>query len=437
MTGVCVTGVPVTGDRLIGWRAFQLGLFLLPSSALLAGLCLLITCISGSRHRVAAIWRDPWTRPLLVAAALMIVGCFGAEDAALAWAGLANWLPLFWAFWAFRCFLDRPERRQRAATLLLAGTVPVLVTGFGQMHWGWSGPWQLLGGGIIWFMEAGGKPDGRLSGLFDYANVAGAWLGVVWPFALAAVLRSERPRRDRVLALLFSAATVAAVLMTRSRNAMAALVLALPVVIGPGRWIWLLPVLLVLALPLLLAVLPGVPAALQQWCQARLPEVVQQRLLERQTTNSLTRLAQWSFALDLIAARPWLGWGASAFSVLYSLHAQRNWHGHSHNLPLELAVNHGLPAAVLVVGTVLVLLIVSLRRGLLQRHPVDRAWWAASLVLVGMHTTDLPFFDSRLNILGWVLLAGLSAAVEQAAFNPPTQGLGRGVPSVSPGPGDL
>ncbi|MGB1416716.1 MAG: O-antigen ligase family protein [Synechococcus sp.] len=414
----------MTVERPLGWRAFQLGLFLLPSSALLAGLCLLVTCITGSRGRAVAIWRDPWVRPLLLAGLLMIAGCFAARDPGLAWAGLANWLPLFWAFWAFRCFLDRPERRQRAATLLLVGTVPVLVTGFGQMHLGWSGPWQWLGGGVIWFMEAGGKPDGRLSGLFDYANVAGAWLGVIWPFALAGVMRSDMPRRTRVLALLFSAATVAAVLLTRSRNAMAALALALPVVIGPGRWIWLLPLVLVLALPLLLAVLPGVPTSLQQWCLARFPEVVQQRLLERQTTSSLTRVAQWSFAIELIAERPWLGWGAAAFSVLYSIHAQRNWHGHSHNLPLELAVHHGLPAAVLVVGTVLVLLIVALRRGLLQRHPVDRAWWAATLVLVGMHGTDLPFFDSRLNILGWVLLAGLCAAIEQKA--PPPPALDRG-----------
>ena len=105
--------------------------------------------------------------------------------------------------------------------------------------------------------------------------------------------------------------------------------------------------------------------------------------------------------------RPWFGWGAAAFSVLYPIHAQRKWHGHSHNLPIELGVSHGWPVAVLVVGLVLVLLVIALRRGMLKRGPMDRAWWAASFVLVGMHATDLPFFDSRLNLLGWILLAGL------------------------------
>ena len=57
----------------------------------------------------------------------------------------------------------------------------------------------------------------------------------------------------------------------------------------------------------------------------------------------------------------------------------------------------------------LLLLVVALRRGILQKAPMERAWWTATLVLVAMHATDLPLFDSRLNILGWTLLAGLAA----------------------------
>ena len=176
-----------------GWLAFQFGLFLLPSSALLAGVCLFVTCVAGSRNRAEVPLNDPWMRPLLLAAVLMLIGAILADDAGLAWAGLANWIPFFWGFWAFRPFLLTASRRQRAARCLLAGTVPVLITGFGQMQLGWTGPWQLFGGGIIWFLAPGGQPEGRLSGLFDYANIAGAWLAVVWSFALAAVLARRDP----------------------------------------------------------------------------------------------------------------------------------------------------------------------------------------------------------------------------------------------------
>jgi O-antigen ligase len=125
-----------------------------------------------------------------------------------------------------------------------------------------------------------------------------------------------------------------------------------------------------------------------------------------------------------VAARPWLGWGAAAFSVLYPIYAAKRWHGHSHNLPLELAISHGIPVTVLIVGTVSLLLVVALKRGILKQDPVERAWWAAALVMVVMHATDLPLFDSRMNFLGWVLLAGL------ANFNQPRK-LDRDVLAVS------
>ena len=88
--------------RFFGGRMFRLGLFLLPSSALLAAVFLFMACLSGSRRRERPVWQDRWMQPFLVAALLMLAGALGAETGSLAWAGLANWLPFFWAFWAFQ-----------------------------------------------------------------------------------------------------------------------------------------------------------------------------------------------------------------------------------------------------------------------------------------------------------------------------------------------
>ena len=105
-------------DRRIGGRAFRLGLLFLPSSALLAAIGLFIACISGSRGRVQPLWRDRWCQPLLLAGVLMLIGACLAENAGLAWAGLANWLPFIWAFWAFQPHLEGSSQRRQAVWML-------------------------------------------------------------------------------------------------------------------------------------------------------------------------------------------------------------------------------------------------------------------------------------------------------------------------------
>ncbi len=382
---------------------------LLASSAFLAGLALLLALILGSRGRRPPL-ADRASGVLLAAAGLMVLGCFGAASSGLAWLGLANWLPFFWGFWGFQPYLSTPAARRRVALALVAGTLPVILTGLGQLWWGWSGPFQLLGGLIIWHIKAGGNPSGRLAGLFDYANIAGAWLALAWPLTLAALLEAGLGRGRRGVLLVIAASLVAAVFLTDSRNAWGALLLAVPLVAGPASWVWLLPLLLLLVAVIGLATLPWVPAALQERARVLVPHAIWARLIDLDYGNqrplAITRLAQWQVALGLIAERPWLGWGAAAFSVIYPLRTG-HWHGHPHNLPIDLAVSHGVPAAVLVVGLVLWLLIRAARLGMAGGSLFDRAWWAAALVLVALHATDIPFYDSRINVAGWVLLAGL------------------------------
>ncbi len=68
-----------------------------------------------------------------------------------------------------------------------------------------------------------------------------------------------------------------------------------------------------------------------------------------------------------------------------------------------------LPVAVLLVGLVLALQIHAARQGMASGALFERAWWAAFLVLMALHATDIPLYDSRINIAGWVLLCGLRA----------------------------
>jgi len=409
----------------LGWRCFQLGVFVLPASALIAAVLLFVALVQGTRGRGGwrGWWADPANRVLALAGVLMLLGAllvrgFEGYGGWLAWVGLGNWLPFFWGFWGFQPYLATPAARRRVGLWLAAGTVPVVVTGLGQLYLGWSGPWQILGGLVIWHLKEGGKPEGRLSGLFDYANITAAWLSLSWPFLLAALLAQARRWRQQLpgaaasllVVLLLAVAQAAALYLTDSRNAWGALLLALPIVGGPASWLWLLPLLLLALLPVLLASLPGVPALLQDPARNLVPQSIWGRLndLNHHSERKLAslRLSQWTVAAGLIAEHPWLGWGAAAFSVIYPLRTG-TWHGHPHNLAIDLAVSHGIPAAVLLVGFVLGLLIRAAKRGMPAGPVFDRAWWAAVLVLVLLHASDIPMYDSRVNIAGWILLAGL------------------------------
>jgi len=64
----------------------------------------------------------------------------------------------------------------------------------------------------------------------------------------------------------------------------------------------------------------------------------------------------------------------------------------------------------LVVGVVAWLLLRSARLGMATGPVFERAWWAAVLILVLLHASDLPLYDGRINVAGWLLLAGLRAA---------------------------
>ena len=103
---------------------------------------------------------------------------------------------------------------------------------------------------------------------------------LAWPLTLAALLEGGLSWRRRGVVLVIAAGLVAAVFLTDSRNAWGALMLAVPVVAGPGSWLWLLPALLVVLAVIGLSTLPWVPAAPQELARQVVPEAIWGRLID-------------------------------------------------------------------------------------------------------------------------------------------------------------
>ncbi|MEM8810961.1 MAG: O-antigen ligase family protein, partial [Cyanobacteria bacterium P01_G01_bin.38] len=134
------------------------------------------------------------------------------------------------------------------------------------------------------------------------------------------------------------------------------------------------------------------------------------------------RLGVWQIALSLIQHRPWLGWGLGGFSALYVPMSVPPYEHifHAHNLWLYLASEVGLP--LMVVFNIVI--------GRIYIHGVKTAWLGnlpksqKSILLtyllafggcLAFGLFDVTLFDARINMLSWLLLAGISLLAQNSS----------------------
>ena len=117
----------------------------------------------------------------------------------------------------------------------------------------------------------------------------------------------------------------------------------------------------------------------------------------------------------MISKRPFLGWGPSSFPILYE-YENNLIKNHSHNLYLSLAFNYGIPVAILLTGFFIFLI----RRAFLKYSEkikikkfkkkfllFDKAWIISIFILVISQLFDIQYFEGRISLAMWILLAGL------------------------------
>ncbi len=101
-----------------------------------------------------------------------------------------------------------------------------------------------------------------------------------------------------------------------------------------------------------------------------------------------SRLVLWRNVLQLIAERPWAGWGwgeldYAHFTTLYPGERFCAILDNAHNLPLHLAVELGVPAALLICGAALWLIVRA--RPWRETRPTAQLAWTV-LVFIGAHS---------------------------------------------------
>ncbi|MBW4493268.1 MAG: O-antigen ligase family protein [Oscillatoria princeps RMCB-10] len=459
----------------VAWSCAGLSLLLLPLSPLLGSSGLGLAMLLIWRQKFGVIVRRPLNWGFAALTGWLAITAGLAADQRSALLGLFNFLPFFAFFAALSTLIQTPAQLRRIAWILLAGSVPVAIVGFGQMFWGWSGPVRVLWALVDWPLEPAGTPPGRMASVFAHANVLanyqvivfslglGLWVDAVQELRHLASERRQKVRDEndpRIVRVVETEATEYEKQVWRRLGFLSLAVLgnAAALILTNSRSAWAIAGLASLAFALYLAWLPLVaavagaaggvflaafgPVPVRDWLRGIVPAYFWARLTDQMYPNRpvpTLRVTQWKFAWEMVLLRPWTGWGLRNFSPLYKQHfaplyqgQALSWPTHPHNLFVMLACETGIPGMLLfcsLVGWAVARGVLLLRdwpavcsaEGAGPVSNPDKLIFFSYLVAFAgctlFHLFDVTLFDSRVNILGWLLLSGIFGVVCQKGGN--------------------
>ena len=396
---------------------FKIGIFLLVSAPAISSIFLLLSSFGGVFLKRKEILKDKYNYFLFFITLLLLLissyqTFFGEIPyegwvPSLSWIGLLNWIPLFFCFIGFQPFLNSRDSRRKISLIFLIGTVPLIISGILQYFFKVHGPFETLNGLVIWYSRPLESDEG-LTGLFNNRNYAGSWLSIVFPFAIAYVLEKETLIK-RTFSLIPLIIIVITMTLTFSRSAWLNALLSFLLVIGKSSIFFLIIVSIFLVL-------------LSLSCFQGLNDLNFSFLLDNTTYSKFcSKFSEYGFsnshrliifenAINLIKSKPLIGYGASSFAALYFLNTGRTT-SHSHNILMDLALNYGLVVSVLIGSFVIKLIFDSFNKIYQIKkeklHFFDKAWWTAGLIMMISHLYDNTYYDLRISISCWVILAGL------------------------------
>jgi len=400
----------------------------LPPSATLLNQCVAVAVWGGWLMMVAPTARlRPVAVPLaaagLVAAAALGSMLFGALPASLAWsaAGLLLAAALLLVAGA------DAARRSDGTAVATAFFVGLLVAGLASTGVAVVQVFAPQAADGTW-IAASGLP-GRAVGNLRQPNHLCTLL--LWAVVAAAALRELRAWPVALLAAL-CAALVFAVELSASRTGAVGLGLlvlwgALDRRLSPGtRWC-------LVATPLFYGLAYAAMAGYGAWSNTALgaeARLDSGGLGEAGSPNS--RLNIWRNAWALVMAQPWTGVGFGEFNLAWSLTAfpgrPTAFFDHTHNLPLQLAVELGLPLAGLVLGLLAWGLWQAARRSGPATGPAGVAGRAAGLLVLvaGLHSlVEYPLWYAYFLLptaFAWGLALGTPAATAPGQRAPAWRG---------------
>ena len=410
-------------NNLFGKRLFLLGIFLLPTAPAISVVFLLISALISLKNNFLRIFTDKLNLIFAFLGLLLPLICLQHENIylnqeltwqkSLTWVGLINWLPLIFGFLTFQYYLKDQRDRVLSGKLLIYGSVPILLSGIAQYVFKLYGPFEAFNGLIIWFQRAPSQSNLGLTSIFSNQNYAGTWFCIIWPFCLSLFLNSTKKNINKFISLFFLIIVTICLFLTTSRNALVGMIFLIPLMVEVSPIIWFIPFLIIGSMIIYYGLTILFPVDLYFSFENFLPFKFWQELNLSNLILNESRWKIWEHALIFISEKPFFGWGAAAFPLLYEYKTNSPFYaGHPHNIFFEVAISYGLPVAI----SIFMVIFTICRSAYLEifknssYYKIDlfeRAWFSSFIVLLFSQFLDLQYFDGRISCIFWILLAGL------------------------------
>jgi O-antigen ligase len=408
------------------WNCLQFGLLVFPVSPGVGGISIVLASLLTWSQKRNIINRNPLHWGFALLSVLLIISTPFAANKLDSFLGLFNFLPYFFFFAGLTALIQTPAQLRQIAWIMVFGSIPILIIGFGQLFLGWNFQFQFLWIILDWTVAPGGLPPGRMAAMFMHANTLAAYLVSIFILGLGLWLENyHQLKAKNRLSMLLTAVVLTsflALILTNSRNGWGIAIFACLAFALYQGWRLLVGGVMGIITSILLAAFA--PSPIAQFFRRFVPYFIWARLNDDMYPDrpiALMRKTQWQFAWNLSQQQPWHGWGLRSFSRLYKDKMQIDL-GHPHNLFLMLSAETGLICTLIFCGLLLGILIAASQ--LLWKskslEPENKLiFFSYLLTFIGwvlFNTVDVTIFDLRLCILFWVFLAALCGVVYQYSY---------------------
>ena len=399
-----------------GFLFLKIACFFLVSAPVLSSIFFLLSGIISLKKNEENYFQNNWNYPFLICTIFLIIS-YSVSNLLLkndslptgnylSLVGLFNWIPFFVFFWLVQIYLKNPKKREAIIISYIVGSIPQIISGLGQLWFGWEGPIGIANNLIIWFQRPISQGMG-ITGVFNNANYAGIWYVMLMPMCIACFIESKNSSKKKLFIFILLILISYSLILTKSRNALLNGFLSLVFLNQNIHLLGLLIFFVFLGFVLYFLINP-LSMLVKGSFFVNLKSIIYDSEFISELKYNLQRFEIWPAAIKFISEKPLLGWGASSFPVLYNTNNEKMFITHSHNLFLELAISYGMPAAIIFTSTIILILYRSfIKIYFKDNNYFEKAWWIVAFTLFVSHLFDILYFDIRISISFWLFLAGL------------------------------